>query len=177
MPFNKKECEKEINEFAQKITINGVEGCRVEKYHSWTDIEVHLPFNKEEQTMVIQTTDSSCCLDVFNQMLFTFRFLNLVVEYLKDAELQCETVQKENIATALNDILDLSEEQLKERRYQDYMGKENQWDLPTLIYRHFAPIGPPIRPGVNLGNNFFHDVKSEEVQKQVKEILKKGFCY
>lgn len=96
---------------------------------------------------------------------------NSVADYFENSELQYETeIQKENISAALDDILKLSEEQLKERKYKDYTGKENQWDLPTLIYRHFVPDGPK-----NLGENFYHDVKLQVAQNQVKEILEEYF--
>ena len=95
---------------------------------------------------------------------------NPVLDYFENAELQYEgKVQEENIVTALNDILNLSEEELKTKRYKDYSGKEDQWDLPTLIYRHFVPD----KKDKTLGNNFYHDVKSKEVQKQIKKILEK----
>jgi len=116
--------------------------------------------------------DKREAFEVLGQMLSTFKFINPVVDYLKGAELQYETeIQKENIANALNDILNLSEEQLKEKRYKDYTGRENQWDLPTLIYRYFVPEPP----GTTLGDNFFQDVKSEETQEQVKQFLEKYF--
>ena len=118
-------------------------------------------------------SDKKLYLQTFsNQILSTFRFINPVADYLKSAELQYETeIQKENIANALNDILNLSEEQLKEKRYKDYTGRENQWDLPTLIYRHFVPEPP----GTTLGDNFFQDIKSEETQEQIKQFLGKYF--
>ena len=95
---------------------------------------------------------------------------NPVFWYFQNAELQYEDkVQEENIATALNDILNLSEEQLKAKRYKDYAGKEKNWDLPTLIHRHFVPD----KKGASLGNDFYHDVKSEEVQKEIKKILER----
>ena len=93
---------------------------------------------------------------------------NSVLEYFKNAELQYENEsQKNNIITALNDILNLTEDELKTERYKDYAGKEKQWDLPTLIYKHFVPD----RKGKSLGNNFYHDVKKEEVQKSIRHIL------
>ena len=94
---------------------------------------------------------------------------NHVLDYLEDAELQYEgIVQEENIITALNDILSLSEEQLKSRTYHDYVGKEDQWDLPTLIYRHFVPS----EKGKTVGNNFYNDIKTNEVQLKIKWFLK-----
>ena len=95
---------------------------------------------------------------------------NPVLNYFENAELQYEgKVQEENIVTALNDILNLPEEELKAKRYKDYTGKEDQWDLSKLIYRHFVPD----KKGKSLGNNFYHDVKSKEVQRQIKKILEK----
>ena len=93
---------------------------------------------------------------------------NTTANYFNDAELQYEgNVQKENIMTALNDILTLPEEELKNKRYKDYTGKINQWDLETLIYKHFIPDNN----GKTLGNNFYHDIKSEEVKKQIKQMM------
>ncbi|MCK4523592.1 hypothetical protein KAU15_01580 [candidate division WOR-3 bacterium] len=94
---------------------------------------------------------------------------NSVQNYLEDAELQYEGIaQEENIITALNDILNLSEEQLKTKTYQDYSGKENEWDLQTLIYKHFVPS----EKGKTVGNNFYNDIKTNEVQEKIKWFLK-----
>ena len=93
---------------------------------------------------------------------------NPVLIYLKAAELQYEgKLQKENIITALNDILKLSAEQLKTKKYKDYTGKENKWNLPTLIYRHFVPDAK----NKTLGNNFYRDIKSREVQLEIRKII------
>ena len=93
---------------------------------------------------------------------------NQVVDYFKNAELQCEgRMQEENIVNALNDILSLSKEELKSKRYKDYIVKENQWDLPTLIYRHFIPD----REGKFLGEKFYDDIKAKEVQEIIEKIL------
>ena len=93
---------------------------------------------------------------------------NPVLEYFENVELQYEgKSQEENIIHALNDILHLSENELRSRKYRDYTGKDNQWDLSTLISSHFVPD-----KGVSLGNNFFHDVKADEVQERVRQILK-----
>jgi len=95
---------------------------------------------------------------------------NPVFLYMKDAELQYEgKIQKENIKIALKDILTLKPEQLKKKRYKDYKGKENQWDLPTLIGKHFVPR----KKGLTVGKNFYEDVKSKKVQDLVKKILDK----
>ncbi len=93
---------------------------------------------------------------------------NQVLNYFSNAELQYEgEVQEENLIAAMNDILNLSEEQLKLKKYKDYSGKENQWDLPTLIYKHFVPA----KEEKTLGDNFYHDVKAKEVQEIIKKFL------
>jgi len=90
------------------------------------------------------------------------------LNYFNNVELQYKgQIQEENIIAAMNDILNLSEEQLKLKRYKDYSGLENQWDLPTLIYKYFVPD----KESKTLGNNFYKDVKAKEVQKQIKKML------
>ncbi len=93
---------------------------------------------------------------------------NQVLDYFENAELQYEgELQEENIITALNDILNLSEEQLKTRTYQDYAGIENQWDLPTLISKHFVPS----EKGKSLGKKFYNEVKTNKVQVKIEWFL------
>lgn len=95
--------------------------------------------------------------------------VNSVFNYLNNAELQYENEdQMENIKVALNDILTLPEKELSLKKYKDYTGEEGQWDLPTLILRHFVPD----KKGKSLGLNFYKDVKSDEVQKKISMILK-----
>jgi hypothetical protein len=94
---------------------------------------------------------------------------NPVRTYIKTAEGPYETdLQKENLAAALNDILTLPAGALKKRKYRDYEGNENRWDLATLIQRHFVPDGA----GRTLGDNFYRDVKAKEVQEEVSSILR-----
>ena len=93
---------------------------------------------------------------------------NQVLNYFNNVELQYEDqVQEETILEAMNDILNLSEEQLKLKRYKDYSGLENHWDLPTLIYKYFVPDNE----SKTLGENFYKDVKVKEVQERIKKIL------
>ena len=92
---------------------------------------------------------------------------NPVAEYFENAELQYEgEVQKENILTALNDILCLSEDELRARRYKNYTGKDDEWDLPTLIVRHFVPDEKK-----TLGNNFYHDIKTKEMREKIEKMI------
>ncbi len=93
---------------------------------------------------------------------------NTVLYYLNNSDLQFENeMQHKNIEAALIDILNLSELDLKLQRYWNYTGKEKVWDLPTLIYKHFLAH----EIGLNLGNNFYKEVKSKKVLDRVSSIL------
>lgn len=95
---------------------------------------------------------------------------NPVANYLRGAELQCETdEQRANIITALNDALTLPGDSLAVRRYKNYQGQEGQWDLPMLIYRHFVPD----HLGAMLGKRFYRDVKAKETQEVIRQILER----
>ena len=94
---------------------------------------------------------------------------NQVLNYFSNAELQYEGEnQRENLITAMNDVLNLTEEQLKLKKYRDYSGDVNQWDLQTLIHKHFVPD----KEDKTLGKNFYHDIKAKEVQEKIRQILK-----
>jgi hypothetical protein len=65
---------------------------------------------------------------------------NEVVLYLAQAERQSETDdQRREVRRALEDLLTLPPDQLRQRRYADYQMHPNQWTLPTLLMRHFVP--------------------------------------
>jgi hypothetical protein len=93
---------------------------------------------------------------------------NAVVEYLENAEVQYEgEEQKENIIKALKDALHLPPEILQGKRYRDYQGNENSWDLVEVIYHHFVPDSNK----KVLGPNFYYDITSPEGRKKVADIL------
>jgi len=95
---------------------------------------------------------------------------NPVANYLRGAELQCEDeAQRANIVNALNDALTLPRDTLAARRYKNYQGQKGQWDLPTLIYRHFVPD----HAGAILGDHFYRDVKAKEAQQVIKQIIQR----
>jgi len=94
---------------------------------------------------------------------------NPVYRYLKHSELQCEgNEQKSNVKRALVDIVTLPGYELRRMKYSDFRGVCNKWDLPTLLYKHFVPDTTQR----TLGDNFYHDVKEEDVQELVKQIIR-----
>ncbi len=91
-------------------------------------------------------------------------------EFFKNSELQYETpTQERYILEALNDIrnLKLSEDELKQKRYEDYMGKGFQWNLLELINHHFVPSDQ----NITLQNNFYTQIKRKEVQEEIERII------
>lgn len=92
---------------------------------------------------------------------------NILYNYLKNAELQAEDSQLENIKQALNDALILTPDELKSKRYADYTDRPDQWDLQILFEKHFVPDDPQKRTG----KNFYEDIRSKDVQKYIQHIL------
>ena len=95
---------------------------------------------------------------------------NPVFGYLNNAEVQFENEeQRATLRAAMNDIMTLSGGELEEKRYRNYRGEDNQWDLPTLLVRHFLPDDT----SKTLGENFYTDVKSPEVTKLAGDIARR----
>ena len=95
---------------------------------------------------------------------------NKVLIYLQNSELKFDNkTQRDNVFQAMKDCFIYSEDELKTRRYKDYTGKEGQWDLPTVLYSHFAPN----KTGLTLGDDVYHDVKEPEVQIIFLKLLGK----
>lgn len=93
---------------------------------------------------------------------------NRVLNYLKNSELKFDNkIQRDNIMDAGKDVILLSSDDLKLRRYKDYDGNENQWDLQTLFTKHFVPK----KPGLDWGDDFYHEVKQDSVQAFMSHIL------
>lgn len=88
--------------------------------------------------------------------------------YFDGVEVQYENkAQKDTIIQALNDILNLSEEDLKTKRYPDYAGRRDIWNLSVMISRYFVPDDP----NKSLGDNLYRELKSNEVQQKIKKIM------
>ena len=77
---------------------------------------------------------AACAQDSSDQQLYT---------YLNGAELQVETDdQRQEIKKALQNMLNLSPEVLKKKRYKNYRIEENQWTLVELLQAYYFPSKP-----------------------------------
>jgi hypothetical protein len=93
---------------------------------------------------------------------------NPVFNYLTNSDLKFDNkIQRDNIMQACKDILMYAPDDLKQKRYKDYDGNEDQWDLQTLFAKHFVPK----KQGLSWGDDFYHDVKQDSVKSFVSHIL------
>jgi len=97
---------------------------------------------------------------------------NPIVRYLRGAELQAEDeAQVANIHRAFEDLATLPTAELRARRYADYQGTPDAWDLPRVIRSHFVPDGPQNAGIVDDPDAFWAAADSEEVRALAREML------
>ena len=94
---------------------------------------------------------------------------NTVVAYLQGAERQSEDLdQRREIEKALNDILTLSPDELRARRYANYQMEPGAWTIIQLLHRYFVP-----RQLVGLDESrFYHDIADPAARAVVQERLR-----
>jgi len=87
---------------------------------------------------------------------------------LKQSEIQYETdEQKRIIINVLNDMLSLSSEELKNKKYPNYSNQIDTWDLPTVIERYFVPNNDTLL----FEEDFYSNIKTNEVQEIIKDLI------
>jgi hypothetical protein len=93
---------------------------------------------------------------------------NSVALFLEGAERQCETSEQlHEIRQALIDMLELSSEQLREKRYATYRMEPDAWTAPELLERYFVP-----QAGAFLDReSFYRDVKAPAAQAAIRKQL------
>jgi hypothetical protein len=65
---------------------------------------------------------------------------NTVIAYLQGAERQSEDLdQRREIEKALNDMLTLSPDELRKRRYANYQMEPGAWTIIQLLHGYFVP--------------------------------------
>ena len=123
-----------------------------------------IQFAKQIILIVILSISMSCSTNTKNNQT------DDILEFFTKSELQYDTKQqKESIIIALNDIINmnLSENELKNKKYPNYTGVKNQWNLLTLINKYFVPADK----NIILGDNFYTKIKRKEIQKQIQKII------
>lgn len=94
---------------------------------------------------------------------------NLVVSFLKGAELQIETQdQQRELEQALEDMLQLSPKELKKRRYGDYQTTKGMWTLTRILSAYFLPP----RPLIIDSDRFYDDVATSAGRSIVEKKLR-----
>jgi hypothetical protein len=68
---------------------------------------------------------------------------NTVVAYLQGAERQSEDMdQRREIEKALNDMLTVSPDELRKRRYANYQMQPGAWTIIDVFHKYFLPSKP-----------------------------------
>lgn len=89
-------------------------------------------------------------------------------KYFNGVEVQYENdIQKETIVQVLNDILNMSGEELRRKKYPNYVGEKDAWYLPKIIYSYFVTDDSQ----KTLGDNLYSEIKTDEVQIKIKKLL------
>ncbi len=93
---------------------------------------------------------------------------NNTAHFFQGIEIQCETIeQKKIIIEALNDMLILNEDELKNKEYPDCCKKGKKVKLYGVIYSHFVP-GDSAK---KLNDNFYKELKTIVVRKLIEKLL------
>jgi hypothetical protein len=93
---------------------------------------------------------------------------NAVVAYLQGADQQFENAgQGREIEKALNDMLTLSPDELRTRRYANYQMEPDAWTIIDILHKYFLPSKPT---GLDQ-NRFFRDVTKPEARAVIQERL------
>jgi hypothetical protein len=95
---------------------------------------------------------------------------NYTTGYLKNSELQYETyLQKDILEGVFSDILKLPISKLKEKKYPDYTGSKDQWDISQVFLRYIVPDSL----NKSLRENFYEELKTDTVQAIIQRMLDK----
>jgi hypothetical protein len=93
---------------------------------------------------------------------------NTVAAYLDGAERQAETdEQRREIARALHDALELTPDELRERRYAGYGMNPDAWTAVELLSHHFVPTTPMTLEETS----FYRDVGDPAARAAIQEQL------
>jgi hypothetical protein len=94
---------------------------------------------------------------------------NTVVAYLQGADQQFENAnQGREIEKALNDMLTVSPDELRKRRYANYQMQPGAWTIIDVLHKYFLPSKPV---GLNQ-RQFYQDVADPAAQAVIRAHLR-----
>jgi hypothetical protein len=95
---------------------------------------------------------------------------NTVVAYLQGADQQFENAnQRREIEKALNDMLTLSPDDLRKRRYANYQMQPGAWTIIDVLHKYFLPSKPV---GLN-HRRFYRDIADPAAQAVIRDHLQR----
>ena len=93
---------------------------------------------------------------------------NTVAVFFQQAELQAESdEQRKEVRMVLSGLLELPVEQLKEKKYPDYQGHADQWDILKFLHAYFVPA----KPQQLSAEQFYRDLPRPEARKAIQDQL------
>ena len=93
---------------------------------------------------------------------------NTVVAYLQGAEQQWEDMdQQREVEKALNDMLKLTPDELRKRRYANYQLEPGAWTILQLLHRYFVSRGLVYIDE----SRFYRDIADPAAQAVIRDHL------
>lgn len=95
---------------------------------------------------------------------------NTVVTYLQGADQQWENMdQQREVEKAINNMLTLTPDELRNRRYANYQMQPGAWTITELLDRYFVSRGLVYIDE----NRFYHDVTDRAARAVIRDHLRR----
>ena len=139
---------------------------------------INLRINTSLQQFIIQRFIKVLCFSLFlgisvvgcnsNKDTASKERPNNVVIFFKNAEIQAETdEQRQEIKLVLLDMLNLTADELRIRKYPDYQNNSNQWDVIKFANSYFVPASPQVLAA----DTFFEDLEKPEARAVIQQLI------
>jgi len=94
---------------------------------------------------------------------------NVIVAFFDEAELQIETADQEQVLIkALNDMLRLSPDELRKKRYANYQLEPEKWTLAEVLSRYYYARTP-----IEFADLLIEETTSDKSKDAIKKALVK----
>jgi hypothetical protein len=96
---------------------------------------------------------------------------NTVAAFLEQAERQTEAPQQRaEVRQALSDMLQLTPDQLAQRRYRDYADTPGAWTALQLLERYFVPAHPAVLDSATFYRDVTQPAARQAIQRQLTAV-------